>query len=70
MRRDAKREPRAEEHPRRVKWVRENRCPHCRKRNQAACPYKVRELHGGKWRCYGYESRHWDERFDFGKEES
>ena len=34
-------------------WIRENRCPRCRRRKQPACPYKIRKSHAG-WKCSGY----------------
>lgn len=40
-------------------WLKENRCPHCKRHAQRACPYKVQPLQSG-WRCYGYRSRYAD----------
>lgn len=42
-------------------WLEANRCPHCVNEGNCMGNYKVFELHGG-WRCYGYRSKHWDER--------
>ena len=47
-----------------TEWLKANRCPHCAKRSQPACPYEVREKLGGGYRCHGYESRYWDERIE------
>lgn len=49
-------------------WLKANKCPHCKRRSQSACPYKVREMVGGGYRCGGYESRYWDERITTFKE--
>lgn len=36
-------------------WLEANRCPHCTKRNQVACPYQVKQRIGGDgWTCAGY----------------
>ena len=45
-----------------TKWLKANKCPHCTKRKQAACPYVVNTKAGGGYVCKGYRSRYWDER--------
>lgn len=37
-----------------MEWLRENRCPWCRHRNQPACVYEIRKKMGGGWKCTGY----------------
>ena len=44
----------------RERWLLENRCKHCEKRH-CGFKFRVRKAHDG-WRCYGYRSKHWDER--------
>lgn len=44
-----------------VKYVKTTRCPHCIRKCKPGSKYRLVESWSGG-RCYGFRSKHWDER--------